>query len=252
MLAILTFHAIEADGSLLSIAPDSLRSLLAAILHSGHAIVPLRTLLEGGHPNNDAVALTFDDGALSVAEYAAPILLEFGAPATLFLTTGFVGGRNTWPSQPATAPVFPMLDWDAIGSLQDASWSIEAHTISHPDLRHLDDATLDAELALPAEVIEQRTGHRPRILAYPYGHFNARVVARSQRYYDYAVTTQFRCLRPNGHRYLVPRLDSYYLRFPRIHKRFGNGASFTTYLNMVSWLRKWRGRPGEWVRDESR
>lgn len=139
-----------------------------------------------------------------------------------------------------------MLNWDVIESLQASCWSIEAHSISHPDLCSLDDTVLEEELALPAEVIMRRTGRRPRILAYPYGHFDARVLERVRFHYDYAVTTQFRRLRLDEDPYLIPRLDAYYLRAHRIHRRFGNGIAFSIYLNMVSCLRKLRGHPGEW------
>lgn len=209
MRAILTFHAIENSGSVLGISGEGLRSLLAAIRRSGHEIVPLRSLLDGRCAHLDAVALTFDDGARSVAEQAAPILRECGAPATLFLTTGFMGGKNTWPSQPAAAPVFSMLDWKAIESLQASGWTIEAHTSSHPDLRTLDNAALEEELALPAEAIAQKTGVYPRILAYPYGYYNERIISKVQSYYDHAVTTQFRQLDLREDPYLIPRIDTY-------------------------------------------
>ena len=245
MRAILTFHAIETGGSLLGISGEGLRSLLASIQRSGHEIVPLRSLLDGRCAQLDVVALTFDDGARSVAEQAAPILREFGAPASLFLTTGFMGGKNTWPSQPAAAPVFSMLDWDAIGSLQASGWTIEAHTISHPDLRTLDDAALEEELALPAEAIAQKTGVFPRILAYPYGYYNERIISKAKQYYEHAVTTQFRQLSLRDDPYLIPRIDTFYLRSSLIHRHFGNGGGFTSFLSAISWLRKLRRHPGE-------
>lgn len=240
MRAILTFHAVEARKSVLSISGEALHSLLVAIIRSGHEIIPLRKLLSGDSGSN-AIALSFDDGSQSVIEKAEPILRAFEAPATLFLTTGFAGGCNAWPSQPATAPVFAMLNWDAIGSLSDSGWAIEAHTINHPDLCSLDDEALEEELAGPADVIERRTGSRPRILAYPYGNFNARVIKAVQAHYDYAVTTQFRRLRKEENPYLVPRLDSYYLRPCGIHRHFGNSSGFATYLSAISLLRRLRG-----------
>ena len=43
-----------------------------------------------------AVCITFDDGYRSVHDLALPILQEFKLPATVFVTSGFVGGGNMW------------------------------------------------------------------------------------------------------------------------------------------------------------
>ena len=73
MRAILMFHSVEATGSVLSIAPEQLRSLVGAIRRSGHRIVPLRELLDS-NTEPDQIALTFDDGMRSLHEHALPIL----------------------------------------------------------------------------------------------------------------------------------------------------------------------------------
>jgi peptidoglycan/xylan/chitin deacetylase (PgdA/CDA1 family) len=43
-----------------------------------------------------AVCITFDDGYRSVHELALPVLREFGLPATVFVTTGYLGERSMW------------------------------------------------------------------------------------------------------------------------------------------------------------
>lgn len=43
-----------------------------------------------------AVCITFDDGYRSTHDLALPILKEFGLPAAVFITTGFVGDGNMW------------------------------------------------------------------------------------------------------------------------------------------------------------
>ncbi|WP_379677699.1 polysaccharide deacetylase family protein [Massilia consociata] len=43
-----------------------------------------------------AVCITFDDGYRSVHDLALPVLREFGLPATVFVTSGYVGQGSMW------------------------------------------------------------------------------------------------------------------------------------------------------------
>ncbi len=51
-----------------------------------------------------------------------------------------------------------------------------SHTLSHPDLRALDDAELEHELVGSKQAIEELTGEPCPTLAYPYGIYDERVV----------------------------------------------------------------------------
>ena len=86
MRAILTFHSIEASASVLSFDARLFDSLLANLTDKAIPICDLDTLLAGDAKNG--IALTFDDGMMSVYENALPILQEYQAPAHIFLTTG--------------------------------------------------------------------------------------------------------------------------------------------------------------------
>lgn len=53
--------------------------------------------------------------------------------------------------------------------------TIGAHTVSHPDLRHVTDAELTEELVAGREQLEDWLGHRVTTLAYPFGDTDERV-----------------------------------------------------------------------------
>ncbi len=80
------------------------RDLFEAQMHflSRHRTVVsfsrLVQMLEGGEPIlAGTVVVTFDDGYLDTLRVAAPILNQYGLPATLFPVTGYVGrGQNQW------------------------------------------------------------------------------------------------------------------------------------------------------------
>jgi peptidoglycan/xylan/chitin deacetylase (PgdA/CDA1 family) len=239
MRAILTFHGVDESGSVLSFAPSALRSLLARVRASGHEVVPLRALLADATPRR--VALSFDDGLASVATEALPILREAGATATLFLTTGHVGGHNDWAGQPGWAPRFPMLGWDQVDALVAAGWEIQSHTVRHLDLRGLADAALEDELGGANDAIERRVGKRPDSLAFPYGHFDARVLAVARRHNPHCFTTELAPLGAAAGEPArgYPRLDAYYLQAEPVQRAFGS-APFRAYVGLRALARRLR------------
>ena len=210
MRAILTFHSIDNTGSVLSYPPETFDQLLLALQRSAIPLLDLDTLLRPETTNG--IALTFDDGMRSVFTEALPILRSHSAPAHLFLTTGVVGMMNRWPSQPSAAPLFEMLHWREVEALQGAGIHIEAHTVSHPDLRKLSDDALWAECDRADETIASMLGVPPRYFAYPYGFNNTRLRSFARKRYVGSVTTDVRMLRPTEDRAALPRLETYYLR----------------------------------------
>jgi peptidoglycan/xylan/chitin deacetylase (PgdA/CDA1 family) len=239
MRAVLTFHSVDSSGSVLSIAPEDLRGLVQEIQSGGHAIVPLRALLGDPGPP-DRVALTFDDGYRSVWDEAVPVLRKAGAAATLFVTTGYLGVDNRWPSQPQESPTLPLMSWDQVRKIHGEGWAIEAHTVTHPDLRALTDAQIECEFRAANDAIKERVGVPPAVLAYPYGAFDARVESIARKHYDWAVTTQMGSLDSRaGGAHRVPRLETFYFRKRRPLGGFGS-PGFRGYLAARAWLRRLR------------
>ncbi len=94
-LMILCYHGVSMDDEhewspTLYITQERLRQRLQALKDGGYEILPLveatNRLYAGTLPAR-AVALTFDDGAIDFERRALPVLREFNAPATLYLTT---------------------------------------------------------------------------------------------------------------------------------------------------------------------
>lgn len=240
MRAILTFHSIDDSGSVLSYPARNFAKLLDALGRCGIPILDLDTLL---HPQTrSGVALTFDDGIRTVFTEALPILRSHSAPAHLFLTTGFVGKTNRWPSQPTSTPLFEMLRWPEIEALQAAGMRIEAHTANHPDLRQLDDDGLCAECAAADEAIAAKFGRRPFYFAYPYGYSDARVRAFARARYTGSFTTELRLTRIEEDMAALPRLDSYYLR-PEWTYRDLRSRRSRAYLAVRAAIRHLRNAP---------
>ncbi|MBX7208734.1 MAG: polysaccharide deacetylase family protein [Verrucomicrobiaceae bacterium] len=100
---ILTFHGLRADDDE-GLLDDSLHTPVSVFrsvcrhLARSYNVVPLSEIVRALEMNEklpgNSVAITFDDGYESNHALAYPVLREFGLPATIFVTTGFVDGTE--------------------------------------------------------------------------------------------------------------------------------------------------------------
>ena len=86
----------------------------------------------------------------------------------------------------AEADVDSMLTWDQVREMSDAGVEIGSHTVSHPLLTYEDTSSVERELMLSKQVLEEKLGKKVRAFAYPNGDWSERV--RKQ-----AAGTGYRC-----------------------------------------------------------
>ena len=239
MKAILTYHSVDESGSVISIAEQAFRRHVRWLASGRVRVLPLDRLVEAP-PGEDAVAITFDDGLASFERIAAPLLLEHGLPATLFVVTDAVGTTNVWRGRgDAGIPVFDVIGWDALGRLATHGVSIGAHTCTHPNLALIDGESVEREIVASKAALARELGIDATTFAYPYGALcdAARdVVARE---FQYGVTTRLAMLAPHDHPALLPRLDSYYFRAPGTLEAWGT-ARFRMRLGLLAGARSVR------------
>ena len=237
--AILTYHSIDESGSPISISPTQLRAHLEWLASSVCRVVPLETLHDLP-PSADAIALTFDDGFRNFKECAAPLLIEYGLPATLFVVTDAVGGTNAWRGcADAGIPVLPLLSWHELGRLAECGVSLGAHTRTHARLSKLTDAAVFDEIAGSRQRLRSETGCTARSFAYPYGDVDERAAAVVKTQFGLGCTTELRPLGTTEDVSRLPRLDAYYLRAPQRLESWGS-RRFESMLRMRRYGRQLR------------
>lgn len=101
---------------------------------------------------------------------------------------------------------FDPLTWDDLASLDPALVTVGSHTLTHPILPTLDDATLAHELQASRALLERQLGRAADLFCYPNGSADARVRAAAARVYRAAVTTESGCVGPGAGRHALPRI----------------------------------------------
>ncbi len=155
----------------LTVEPDVFESQLRWLRDNGYTVIPLPALaasLEGGQAlPPKPVVITFDDGWDNQFRYALPVLERYGATATFYVTTEYLGHRH-------------FLSWDQVRQMAGRGMNIGSHTRTHPFLTRLGDAALRRELEGSRSALETALDRPAADLAYPYGSYDGRVVAAAR------------------------------------------------------------------------
>jgi peptidoglycan/xylan/chitin deacetylase (PgdA/CDA1 family) len=161
--------------------PSSTSTLSKSSPSSG---VVLATTNGSSNPNSylsinnkdKVVIINFDDSFKNQFLYAKPILDKYGFKATFFEVCNFIGsnGKKTWQD---------------VSALQKDGMDIESHTMTHPHLNTLSQASLNYEIGGSKQCLLNH-GINPPIFAYPYseGSNNPSVVGVVGKYYTLART----------------------------------------------------------------
>lgn len=155
------------------------RRQLETVLSLGYEPVFASRLADPESLPPKPLAVTFDDGTEDNYTAAFPVLKALGVRATVFLVADWVGKRNGW-EDPADEPWQRTLTWEQVRTMRDSGLvEFGSHTMTHPDLRALDDERLAWELSESKGRLETALGRRVDAFAYPYGAgaYDARVRA---------------------------------------------------------------------------
>ena len=240
MRAILTYHSIDETGSVISIDERTFRRHAEWLAAGDVRVVPLDEI-ERVPVDDDAVAITFDDGLASFGQIAAPILLEHGLPVTLFVVTDAVGSSNVWRGrQDAGIPVQALLDWQQLATLQEAGVQLGAHTCTHAKLNTLHGDALHREIVASKQRLARELGVDATTFAYPYGATSPAARDIVARTFRYGCTTRLAALASEEDPALLPRLDSYYLRSPGSLESWGS-RRFRMRMGLLAGARSVRG-----------
>ncbi|HXL91308.1 MAG TPA: polysaccharide deacetylase family protein [Streptosporangiaceae bacterium] len=162
-----------------TLSADRLRSHLDFLSREGYRSVTVGGLQDcyrrgGPAPDEKLVALTFDDAYADFHDVALPLLLSYGLTGTLFVPTGYVGGRSGWMHGDGEGER-TILSWAGLAEIAGCGIEIGAHSHTHPQMDRLPAAEMARQAAQPKAELEDRLGLPVATFAYPYGRYDRRV-----------------------------------------------------------------------------
>jgi peptidoglycan/xylan/chitin deacetylase (PgdA/CDA1 family) len=159
---VLAYHSIGTEQwGVNDVSPHRFRDQIELALSAAYRFVPA-AFIAGGHGSAKDLAITFDDGLLSVATAAAPILAEYEVPWTLFVVVDWADGRHSFGDG-------VVMGWTQVEQLAAQGVEIGSHSVSHPDFGSLPPEAARHELVESRRRIEARTGIRTTSFAIPLG-----------------------------------------------------------------------------------
>ncbi|GAA4610366.1 peptidoglycan/xylan/chitin deacetylase (PgdA/CDA1 family) [Actinoplanes octamycinicus] len=171
LVPVLLYHSVSATrrDDPWQVSADDFRADMTAVVASGRT--PLTATRYAAALRGEAelparpVLITFDDGFADFADEALPILTGLGLPATLFVTTGWIGTTG-------------MLSAAAIGDLAAAGpVEIGAHSVTHPHLDLLGRRAARDEAGASRGALEDLLGRPVTAFAFPHGSHRRQTVA---------------------------------------------------------------------------
>lgn len=184
-VVILLYHRVGVGAREVDLEFGDFESQMATLAASGE-VVSLDRALSG----DGGVVVTIDDGFRDFHEHVLPTLVRHGLPATLYLTTSYVGE--------------PSLDGEALTwrHLEEAAGTglvtIGAHTHSHADLSRADERVAEDEMRRSKEIIEDRLGVACRHFAFPWAVASEGSLAASRRLFHSSALHAWRTNRRAG------------------------------------------------------
>jgi peptidoglycan/xylan/chitin deacetylase (PgdA/CDA1 family) len=174
-IPVLLYHAITTSPSEwvgpFAVAPQNFERHMDLVIACGRTPLTVRELARGlrgvASLPTRPVVITFDDGFADLIDTVAPILATRRLPATVFLTSGFVGGASPGGDR--------MVSWAGARELSSAGFDVGAHSVTHPQIDVLRGAEQRFEVTACRRELQDGLGLPISEFAYPHGYSNRRV-----------------------------------------------------------------------------
>ncbi len=163
----------------LFVDPQTFTAQMNWLARRGYAAVSLNQVyaawLGSGKLPPKPIVLTFDDGYRGDYVFARRTLRRLRWPGDLNLLVGNLGDE---------------LTDRMVNQMIDEGWELDAHTISHLDLRSMSGSRLRREVAGSRRILQQRFGQPVNFFCYPAGKYDPATIRAVRRAGYLGATTE--------------------------------------------------------------
>ncbi len=183
-ISVLCYHHVDLNSKTpYSVTSEQLIAQVSALNQAGFKFVTLKQIDDFMYFGKDipskSVAITFDDGNLTVLTKALPILKKMGVPFALFV----------YPSSISVGHKKQFMDWDDVRLLQKEGVTIGSHSFYHPYLTRPSgiktaqkyNEWLETECVKSKQTIESQIGVSVNYFAIPFGLYDKNVYAKVKK-----------------------------------------------------------------------
>jgi peptidoglycan/xylan/chitin deacetylase (PgdA/CDA1 family) len=213
---ILLYHVIATPGATtpnqsLWVDPSEFAAEIDWLAAKGYTAITLQTWWNAWHGGAALparpVVISLDDGFDGWYWYAAPALDAHGWPAVMNVALSHLGTASKAPANPRdTAAAWKLQPW-MVDRLLAAGWELDSHTLTHAHLTQISPADLTAEVDGSRTALQQRFDVPVDFFCYPYGEYDAAVIARvAASGYLAATTTRTGVASSAGDPFQLPRI----------------------------------------------
>ncbi len=173
-----TVGAVLVTAAVLDAGAQPTSAAIRVRVRDGGLTIDRRFVVTIAPADSRAVAsVSFDDGLHSQYANARPALVRNGIPATFYVIGDALGLGGAY------------MDAAAVRQLAAEGAEIGNHARTHPDLATLAPTEIQAEFESGQATIASLAGVTPTTCAYPYGSYNAAVVAEAAKLFAACRTT---------------------------------------------------------------
>jgi peptidoglycan/xylan/chitin deacetylase (PgdA/CDA1 family) len=136
------------------------------------SVVPLSEQVDGCHRGKamgGTLSITFDDGYVDNFEVAAPILKQRRLPASLLVSSGFIGTGYVAPWDRGLPDPPKWMTWEQLRELTSQGFEVGSHTHTHINLAATDPEDARKDILASRETLERELGRPASLFAYPFG-----------------------------------------------------------------------------------
>lgn len=169
--AILMYHSVNHNEVFFTVSPDNFKKQIDYLNKKKYNVVSLVSLADYLAKKDipaKTIVLTFDDGYKDNYFNVFPLLKKYKFPATIFLSTGFIGKEKK-----SAGVLLPMLNWEEIEEMHRSGLvDFQPHTINHLKLTKVSLNEAEREILESRDIVEKNLNKKCHFFAYPYGDCN--------------------------------------------------------------------------------